>query len=298
MKIGYMMEMNKEDGIKKKIQYMLFNIFTKEKVQRIENKWIVEIRNQEKGKKIDSLDLLLKKYRIETLVLEEKLDKNQEFKNKLYSKGYTILNGKKFMKCGIIKILEFISKQMEILVKEQDVSILINDMGRIEEYYIEEIAKLVRSITIITNHTNKFRVVEEKLYDEFGIVLNINNNKRKGLTKAKVIINFDFPEEIIKQYRIARNAIIINLKQNLKIASKRFEGILINDWKVTFKEDSFNNMPKKEVFNPNYLYESELIQIPFSAKVEEKMEKDQIEINYLIGKNGKISKQDFQLIKK
>ena len=63
------MEINKEDGIKKKIQYMLFNIFTKEKVQRIENKWIVEIRNQEKGKKIESLDLLLKKYRIETLVL-------------------------------------------------------------------------------------------------------------------------------------------------------------------------------------------------------------------------------------
>ncbi len=293
-----MMEINKEDGIKKKIQYMLFNIFTKEKVQRIENKWIVEIRNQEKGKKIESLDVLLKKYRIETLVLEEKLNKNQEFKNKLYSKGYTILNGKKFMKYGIIKILDFISKQMEILVKEQDVSILINDMGRIEEYYIEEIAKIVRSVTIITNHTNKFRIVEEKLYDEFGIVLNINNNKRKGLAKAKVIINFDFPEELIKQYRIARNAVIVNLEQNLAITSKRFEGILINDWKVSFKEESLNDIPKKGSFNPNYLYESELIQIPFIAKVEEKMKKDQIEINYLIGKNGKISKQEFELVKK
>lgn len=293
-----MMEINKEDGIKKKIQYMLFNIFTKEKVQRIENKWIVEIRNQEKGKKIESLDVLLKKYRIETLVLEEKLNKNQEFKNKLYSKGYTILNGKKFMKYGIIKILDFISKQMEILVKEQDVSILINDMGRIEEYYIEEIAKIVRSVTIITNHTNKFRIVEEKLYDEFGIVLNINNNKRKGLAKAKVIINFDFPEELIKQYRIARNAVIVNLEQNLAITSKRFEGILINDWKVSFKEESLNDIPKKGAFNQNYLYESELIQIPFIAKVEEKMKKDQIEINYLIGKNGKISKQEFELVKK
>ena len=35
-----------------------------------------------------------------------------------------------------------------------------------------------------------------------------------------------------------------------------------------------------------------------TRSVEEKMKKDQIEINYLIGKNGKISKQEFELVKK
>ena len=44
-----------------------------------------------------------------------------------------------------------------------------------------------------------------------GIILNLSNNRNKSLIKAEIIINVDFPEEIINKYNIYNNAIVVNI---------------------------------------------------------------------------------------
>ena len=51
-------------------------------------------------------------------------------------------------------------------------------------------------------------------------MITINNNKKKSLTKSDIILNIDFPNELINKYRIAENANIINIKGETKIKQK------------------------------------------------------------------------------
>ena len=52
---------------------------------------------------------------------------------------------------------------------------------------------------------------------ENGIIITITNNKKKSLMKSQIIINVDFPKELIDRYRINEYATIINIKEKLKI---------------------------------------------------------------------------------
>lgn len=56
---------------------------------------------------------------------------------------------------------------------------------------IIEIAKKVKTLKIITNEINKFMNLEEILYIEYGIAVQITNNKKRAGENADVIINYD-----------------------------------------------------------------------------------------------------------
>ena len=45
--------------------------------------------------------------------------------------------------------------------------------------------------------------------------INISNNKKKCLRRKEIIINIDFPEELINKYNIYEKAIIINIEENI-----------------------------------------------------------------------------------
>jgi len=128
------------------------------------------------------------------------------------------------------------------------------------------------------------------LYNEFGIMLNISNNKRKSLLNSEVIINIDFPEELINKYRIYDDAIILNVSDKINFQSKRFNGININYYKIEipdkYKLDDFQN---------EIVYES-LIHERNYKKIKYKIEKDKIEINKLIGNNGTITKNEIKTV--
>ena len=128
---------------------------------------------------------------------------------------------------------------------------LINDFTQINIDIIVEIAKSIKRLNIVTNHINKCQKIEEYLYNEFGIILNISNNKRRSLLKAEVIINFDFPEELINKYRIYDKAVIISMDDKVDIKSKRFSGTNINYFKIILP-----NEYRIEEFQNEIVYES------------------------------------------
>lgn len=172
-----------------------------------------------------------------------------------------------------------------------EVSLLINDFTQVNTDIIIHIAKNIKRLNIVTNHINKCKRIEEYLYNEFGIILNVSNNKRRSLLKSEVIINFDFPEELINKYRIYDNAVIINTNDKIDIKSKRFSGTNINYFKIIFPDKY-----KIDGFQNEIVYESLIYTKKGYKDIFEKTIKDKVAINKLIGNNGIISNKEINKI--
>ena len=166
------------------------------------------------------------------------------------------------------------------------VSVLINDFTDINNEIIIDIAKKVKRLNIITNHIEKCKTMQEYLYNEFGIMLNISNNKNKSLLKSEIVINIDFAEESINKYKIYDNDIIININDKINIQSKRFNGVNINYYKIQIADEY-----KVEGFQDEIIYES-LIYGKSYKDANQMIIKDEIKINKLIGNNGIITERE------
>ena len=105
-------------------------------------------------------------------------------------------------------------------------------MNRVHTAKIINLSKKFKTLNIVTNNINSFKVLKEKLWEENGIIIILTNNRKKALAKANIILNFDFPSDVINEYIIFDESIIINLEECIKIKKKRFCGKVINDYKV------------------------------------------------------------------
>lgn len=174
-----------------------------------------------------------------------------------------------------------------------EVSLLVNDFDSITTELIILIAKNIKRLNIITNHIQKCKKIEEYLYDEFGIMLNISNNKKVSLSKAEIIINIDFPGEIVNKYRIYDKAIILNILEKISIKSKRFNGINASYYKISMPEEY-----KQERFEDEIIYESLIYKYKHIDVILERATKDKIQIEGLIGNNGIIKEKELNLLTK
>ena len=145
----------------------------------------------------------------------------------------------------------------------------------------------MKRLNVITNHIEKGKRIQEYLYNNFGIMLNVTNNKRKSLLKSEIIINIDFVEEDINRYKIYDNAIIININYKINIQSKRFNGINVSYYKIEMPYEY-----KLERFKDEIIYES-LIYGKTLKNINKEILKDNIKINRLIGNNGFIKEYEF-----
>ena len=187
----------------------------------------------------------------------------------------------------IPEIVDYILKRQKKKLENGEITILINDFTENNARIITYIAQSVKRVNIVTNHSNKFKKLEEYLYNELGIILNITNNKNKSLANAGLIINIDFPEEIINKYEINSNAIIVNIFNEIKIRAKRFNGVNINYYKAY--------IPKKykmEGFKDNLIYESSIYKYNYE-NARKDIITNKIKIKKLIGINGDISENEF-----
>ena len=171
-----------------------------------------------------------------------------------------------------------------------EISLLVNDFTELNEDIIIHIAKNIKTLNIVTNHIDRCKKLEEYLYNEFGIMLNVSNNTRRSLLKAEIIINIDFPEESINKYRIFDNAIIMNVNEKINIKRKRFNGININYYKIQIP-----NEYKLKEFKDEIIYESLIYRKKYKY-INEKIIKDKIKINKLIGNNGIITKNEIKTV--
>lgn len=262
-----------EDNGKTTITLPLF------KSNKIRNKKIIKIAKRIKKKLYDN--------NIENVVLSNYLEENEILKQKLYCQNINILDGRYLFYLLIPEIIEYILKRQKVKLQNGEVTLLINDFTQNNAKIITYIAQNVKRVNIVTNHSNKFKKIEDYLYNELGVILNITNNKSKSLSNANIIINIDFPEEIINKYEINSNAIIVNIFNEIKIRAKKFNGININYYKACIPKEY-----QIDGFQNNLVYESSIYKCSYE-NARKDIIANKIRIKKLVGINGDISENEF-----
>ena len=140
----------------------------------------------------------------------------------LYSYGYEIVDGRWLFEALSYKVLDYIVNSKDLKKEEIEVSILVNNLTEYTLANIKKIAQEYKLLNIVTNHMEKFKKIEEKIYNENGLMITVTNNKKKSLKKSQIILNIDFPKELLNEYFIYEDAIIVNICGNMKITKKRF----------------------------------------------------------------------------
>ena len=258
---------------------------------KIENNRIIlptekELTEKKQEKLAQKTIKMLNKSSSKKIVVSKKIEEYEKLMNILKSK-YINVDGKWLYKMLVPEMMEYILKKENLKKEETSLYILVNDTTDVVLQNMLEFAKEYKTITIITNHLDKFKKIEERILEESGINISIMNNKKKSLSRARIIINFDFPKELINQYVINEKAIILNLPGKLKINKKRYEGKIIQGYEIKLKETKEDQSYNQELekFYPKAIYESKFYYEQPYQYIRDKIKKDKVEIKELYLQN-------------
>lgn len=203
-------------------------------VEIIEDKILIHKKIEKINKKLmNKVKKILDNNNCKKVILSKELKQNKSFVNALYSNNVSIVNGRNLFEKLIEKIINKTCMENKLQIKECQISIIANYLDNNIAKVIENYSKKFKMLSIVSNNINSFKQIKEKLYNEDGIIITVTNNKRKALLKSDIIVNYDFPEELINKYVIKDDAIILNIEEPIYIHKKRFSGKIINDFDIS-----------------------------------------------------------------
>ena len=254
-----------------------------------EDKIILPIKSEEflDEKKSQKLAIktskILEKTLCNKIVVSKQIKKQEQYINYLYSKNIDIVDGKWLFEVLSCDCLDYILKKQNLKKQETSIAIMVNELT---EYRLQIIKTLVadyKKVTIVTNHMDKFRKIEKQILEELGITLIITNNKKKSLTKTKIILNLDFTEELVNKYNLLEDSTIVNIHFNVKISKKRFNGVSINDYEIDYLNNEEFDYEKQSKFNKKDIYESYIYKKQPWDDARKQIKRDNVKIKYLLG---------------
>lgn len=243
-----------------------------------------DIKKHREKKILDKLYRELQKYNVNRIVLSNKLISSYSFINQLKEYGIRIFDGKLLYKIILPQIVETVCGNKKSNIENEKVAMLINSNDEIDSKNIELLAQKVKSLNIVTNYPSRFINMSNYLFEEMGIIVKVSTGRK---ITDNIVINIDFNETKINEYRINPKAIIINCICPTEILSKQFEGINIYSYNIIVPDEY-----KIDRFNQTFIYESNIYSRQIK-EIEEKIRNDNIKIKELIGQNGVINKEEF-----
>lgn len=263
------------------------------KIVKLEgNKIYIPIVNYEKKDKQLKLEeklakktkKILKKLNSKKVVLSKEVKNHNKYMNLLQTYQLDIIDGRWLFRMLVPEIIEYVENKKELEPEETTIHILANDFTEVVIENIKKLAQNHKHVAIITKNISKMKKIEEQILEETGSMITVMNNKKKSLAKAQLIINFDFPTELLKQYAIFEDSTIIDVTGNIKILKKRFNGVIITNYEIDFKNKSEYKIDDKSFFARD-LYEAEFYKNQPYKYVREKIKRDGIYICNLYTKN-------------
>lgn len=243
----------------------------------------------EKGKNAQRLVNKLLQNDVNNVVIDKELITCEKLINLLKVSDIKIFDGKWLAKYLALDILEYIVSKKQIVKAETEIAITANEITDLLIEMIKILSKQYKKLTIVTNHIEKLRKIEKEVREKEGILIILSNNKNKSLLKSQIIINMDFNKELINQYKIFEEAIIINVEENIKIESIRFNGIVVNDYEVEIGRKEFIWREGIEKYKLKDLIEADLYTRDTFKNIRRKVQKNNISIKELYGINGTIN---------
>lgn len=294
------MEENKKMEVKKsffknlffKISNKLNSKSSKIVEEKFEDKVLIKLPNIE-NKTLNKLSKYINKNCICKVCVSDNLLENAVFMEYLKNQKVRIFDGKWLFKMLAIDAVEYVIKNKKEKKENQEISILSNKIDDITVFIIRNLAEDVKIINILTNDSYKFRKIEKELYEEKGIIINMNNNYKKSLLKSDIILNFDFSEEEVNKYNIPKKTCIINFNNYANINTKSFDGINVGFYEISMPKKYFKYLLYFKNFNTSILYESFIYKNTNPANIIREIQSDNSGITFLIGKNGKIRKNEY-----
>ena len=245
-----------------------------------------KITNKTAEKLAIKTNKILEKSNCNKLVISKEIRKQEQYINYLYTYNLEIVDGKWLFEVLSEKVLDYVVENKSLKKQEMQLSILVNDISEIMLEHIKRLVKQYKRVNIVTNHIEKFKKIEEDLLEKYGIMITVTNNKKKSLIKSELILNADFPSELINKYNIYEEAIIVNIKQKVRIGKKRFNGICINDYEIKFNDADFDyDFCKSNKYDNKYIYEAQMYKKQPFDNILQKVKKDKVEISKLIANN-------------
>lgn len=292
----YIEEIDEDEvqGIIEKIKYYICKFFYISKKENKNGKIKYKIPKYKNKQKI--ANKISKSINEKNVVLDNNLIKNIDIRNILYSKNINILEGKELFKYLIIDSLKLIENLCRINLNTMEISILANDINGLDKMNIVEVAKIAKRVNVITSHIDKFKKIEENILDEYGILINVTNNKNKSLKTSDIIINLDMPRELINKYNINKKTVFLNVNEKIEM-NKKFNGINITNYDINWDSEFDDIFYEYSKFSRNILYESLLKNNDYVHNMN-KIKKDKIKIERFIGVRGVINKEEFKILKK
>jgi hypothetical protein len=246
--------------------------------------------NLEKEKNIKKVINKMKKNDINNVVLEKELHKNKTFINYMKAYEINIFDGRWIIKYLSCELIEYVVKKKNVKKEETEIAIAVNEITDLAIETIQKLARQYKKTTIVTNNINKLRKIEKDIYEKEGILIIISNNQKKSFVRSNIIINMDFNYDVFNKYKINENAVIINLEGDMKIESKRFNGININDYEIEIENEEIIFRENMLCFSNKDLLEAKLYTRDTFKNIREKIEKSKIHIKEVYGINGKIER--------
>lgn len=163
-----------------------------------------------------------------------------------------------------------------------NVAIVVNNPDSIISSEITEIAQIVKSLKIVTKNISRFSHIEDRLYLEFGVALQITNNKEKAISNSDVIINID--EYYIEQYNISKEGIVVDISGVLEGLEESFSGKVINWYEVEYNDEILEGFEGASAFDANLLYESLIYRKDTYQHIRKQLDADGVKIRRLLFK--------------
>ncbi len=239
---------------------------------------------------------IIKLSRTRKVVISNDLKKYEKYINSLNNISnmqnlkLEIFDGRKIFKILSLDIVKYICEKNKLDLGNLKISILVNNLDMYLVDILKDLLGSCKKINVVTNNIERYKYLEEYFLSEFGIMISVGNNKKKGLVRSNIILNMDFPSELINKYNIKEDANIINFKGNVKIDKKRFNGINVNDIDIGFNkfEEIDDDIFYSKRFKKIEIYEAYKFIEEKYEKIKEKIKKDNVKITYLQGNNIKL----------
>ena len=235
----------------------------------------------------------IKEYNVQNIVLNNELNQNTEFRNILIENKKYVITGNRIAKVLLPKVIEEISNYMKCPREKLKVILLMNEYSIENIDLIECISKDVKQLSVVSQNYTKYEKTANKLYQNYGYMVKLYDEDVKDFKKDHIIINMDFKEETLKNMLLPRNGIIISLNEKIDSLRKGFNGIIINDIDILGEGIPNENFRKLAVC------EAKLYRPLRKVKDNERVFfNERYIINGYIGKNGKITQEEFEKIGK
>ena len=231
-------------------------------------------------------------FNVKTVCLSEELKKTVII-DEIQNLGIKVLDGKWLYKHLIKSIVEYIVAEKRGELENQEISILVNKVTEIDIENIIILSQMCKTVNVITSEVSKLKRLEQHLYNEKGIILNITQNYSKSLIKSDIIINIDLEQEEINKYAFPRKAVLVSVDNSVRVLYKGFDGINVSSYKIVIPKKYVSEEVNVHDFNKEILYESFLYKKTNPKNIIKGIENDILKIENLIGINGEIQKNEY-----